>query len=258
MRADAAKPARTSSFPGGVAKIALGRAEQPPRVRLGDDRVLVTRDGAEWIALIGVGLAVKPGSKIRVHAEHADGRREQIEIAVLPKTYLSQHLKVPPGQVDLSEQDLARYKRERAHLDGVLRTFSEAPPASLSLVAPVAGPRSSSFGLERYFNGKLRNRHNGMDFAAPEGTPVLAVANGNVIDTGDYFFSGNMIILDHGQGMLSLYAHLQSIEIKLGDGVGAGQRIGSVGATGRVTGPHLHFSIYLNFVAVDPALLLPA
>ena len=241
-----------------MAKLALGRAEQPPRVRIGDDRVLVTREGDEWIALIGVGLAVKPGSKIRVHAEHADGRREQLEIAVLPKTYLSQHLKVPPGQVDLSEQDLARYKRERAHLDGVLRTFSEAPPASLSLVAPVEGPRSSSFGLERYFNGKLRNRHNGMDIAAPEGAPVLAAADGKVIDTGDYFFSGNMIILDHGQGMLSLYAHLQSIEIKQGDAVRAGQRIGAVGATGRVTGPHLHFSVYLNFVAVDPALLLPA
>ena len=241
-----------------MAKIALGRAAQPPRARIGEDRVLVTREGEEWIALVGVGLAVKPGAKIRVHAEHADGRREQLDIEVLPKTYLSQHLKVPPGQVDLSEQDLARYKRERAHLDGVLRTFSEAPPASVSLVAPVDGPRSSSFGLERYFNGKLRNRHNGMDFAAPQGTPVLAAASGKVIDTGDYFFSGNMIILDHGQGMLSLYAHLQAIEIKQGEVARAGQRIGTVGATGRVTGPHLHFSVYLNYVAVDPALLLAA
>ena len=241
-----------------MARIALGGAEQPPRVRIGDDRVLVAREGDQWVALIGVGLAVKPGAKIRVQAEHADGRREQLEIEVLPKKYLSQHLKVPPGQVDLSEQDLARYKRERAHLDGVLRTFSEAPPARLSLVAPVDGPRSSSFGLERYFNGKLRNRHNGMDIAAPEGTPVVAAASGRVIDTGDYFFSGNMIILDHGQGMLSLYAHLHSIEVKQGDAVAAGQRIGTVGATGRATGPHLHFSVYLNYVAVDPALLLPA
>jgi murein DD-endopeptidase MepM/ murein hydrolase activator NlpD len=135
--------------------------------------------------------------------------------------------------------------------------FSQPSPSSCG-VAPVEGPRSSSFGLERYFNGKLRNRHNGMDIAAPEGAPVLAAADGKVIDTGDYFFSGNMIILDHGQGMLSLYAHLQSIEIKQGDAVRAGQRIGAVGATGRVTGPHLHFSVYLNFVAVDPALLLPA
>ncbi|HEX7221038.1 MAG TPA: peptidoglycan DD-metalloendopeptidase family protein [Burkholderiales bacterium] len=249
---------RAKSFPGGVARISLGRAEQPPHVRIGDDRVLVTREGEEWIALIGVGLAVKPGAKIRVQAEHADGRRERFEIEVLPKKYLTQHLTVPPGQVDLSDQDLARYKRERAHLDGVLRTFSEAPPASLSLVAPVEGPRSSSFGLERYFNGKLRNRHNGMDIAAPAGAPVVAAARGKVIDTGDYFFSGNMIILDHGQGMLSLYAHLQSIEVQTGDAVDAGRQIGKVGATGRATGPHLHFSVYLNFVAVDPALLLAA
>ena len=241
-----------------MAKIALGPAELAPRVRIGDDPVLVAREGGEWIALVGIGLAVKPGSTIRLQAEHADGRRERFEVEVLPRKYLSQHLKVPPGQVDLSDEDLARYKRERAHLDAVLRTFSEAPPARLSLVAPVEGPRSSSFGMERYFNGKLRNRHNGMDIAAPEGAPVLAAARGRVIDTGDYFFSGNMIILDHGQGLLSLYAHLRSIEVRKDEVVDAGQRIGAVGATGRVTGPHLHFSVYLNFVAVDPALLLPA
>ena len=253
-----AKGESAAAFPGGVAKIALGRSAQPPRARLGEERVLVMREGDAWIALVGVALSVKPGSKVRVQAEHADGRHESFDVRIEPRKYLTQHLKVPPGQVDLSEQDLERYKRERAHLDGVLRTFSDAPPSSLTLVAPVDGPRSSSFGLQRYFNGKLRSQHGGMDFAAPEGAPVLAAARGKVIDVGDYFFSGNTVVLDHGQGLLSLYAHLHSVDAAPQKLVYAGQRIGAVGATGRATGPHLHFSVYLNAVSVDPALFLPA
>jgi murein DD-endopeptidase MepM/ murein hydrolase activator NlpD len=249
---------RASPVPGGVARIRLGAAAEPPRAYLGGDRVLVTREGDEWVALVGIALATRPGAKLEVEAELAGGGRERFEIAVAPKRYGSQHLTAPRAQVELSAEDLARYERERTHLEGVLRTFSESLPATLAMLQPVPGRRSSSFGLRRYFNGQPRSPHNGMDLAAPVGTPVIAANAGQVIDTGDYFFPGKTVILDHGQGLLSLYAHLSAIDAAVAEPVGAGVVIGKVGATGRVTGPHLHFSIYLNAVAVDPALFLPA
>lgn len=262
LRAEAGKrtkkAARVSAVPGGIARIALGASKQAPRVRLGDDRVLVMRDGAGWVALVGVALTSKPGTRLRVAAERAGGSEEHFDVVVEPKEYASQHLTVPPGKVDLSKEDLARYEAERDHLKAVLATFSETPPATLAMVPPVSGPRSGTFGLRRFFNGQSRQPHNGMDFAAPAGTPVVAVASGRVIDTGDYFFSGNTVVLDHGQGLLSLYAHLSAIDTAVAAVVPAGAAIGKVGATGRVTGPHLHLTVYLNKVAVDPALFLPA
>lgn len=258
-RAWAAKAPRmsaTTAVPGGVARIRLGASEQPPQVRVRGERVLLLREGSEWVAFVGIALAAKPGSRVRVQAEHAGGRHEQLEIKVVPKKYASQYLKVSPDKVDLSAEDLGRYERERTHLAGVLRTFTDAAPASLAMLQPAPGQRSSSFGLQRFFNGQARNRHGGMDIAAPEGTPVVAASAGRVIDAGDYFFQGRTVILDHGQGFLSLYAHLSAIDTAAGDVVSAGSPIGKVGATGRVTGPHLHFSVYLNAVAVDPAFFL--
>src|SRR5256885_6196355 len=205
-RAWAATLPRASAVPGGVARIGLGASEQPPRVHLGGDRVLVMRDGDEWVAFVGIALSAKPGSKLRVEAEQAGDRAERFEIAVAPKEYASQHLKVPPGQVDLSKEHLTRYERERMHLSEVLRTFTDSAPATLAMLQPAPGERSSSFGLRRYFNGRARSPHNGMDFAAPAGTPVIAANAGRVIDTGDYFFPGRTIVLDHGQGLLTLYA----------------------------------------------------
>ena len=256
-RAWAESVARTSAVPGGVARIGLGGSEAPPLAHVGSDRVLVMRHGTEWVALVGIALGAKPGAKLRVAVERVGGTHERFEIDVLPKKYASQHLNVPPGQVDLSKEDLARYERERAHLDGVLRIFTDAPPATLAMLQPAPGPRSSTFGLRRYFNGRARSPHTGMDIAAPTGTPVIAANAGRVIDTGDYFFPGRTVVLDHGQGLLSLYSHLSVIETAVAESVSAGAPIGKVGATGRVTGPHLHFSVYLNAVAVDPALFLP-
>ena len=249
---------RVSAVPGGVARVPFDGTHPAPRVRLGEGRVLVMREADAWMAYAGIALATPPGSIVKLRADRADGVAETVEIEVAPKLYAEQHLNVAPSKVDLSKEDLARHERERAHLAGVLRTFSEAPPATLALQLPVQGTRSSSFGLRRFFNGKPRSPHNGIDFAAAAGTPVVAAAAGRTIDAGDYFFAGRTVILDHGQGLLTLYAHLSEIETRVDQRVSAGDPIGKVGATGRVTGAHLHFSVYLNAAAVDPALFLPA
>ena len=198
----------------------------------------------------------RPAARCRWWSNASAGEAETLALAVRPKRYATQRLKVKPGQVDLSPEDLARFEQERAHLAEVLKTFSDSGPASLRLLPPCPGPRSSSFGLRRIFNGQPRNPHNGMDIAAPAGTPVVAAGAGEVIDVGDYFFSGQTVILDHGQGFLTLYAHLSAVDTAVNASVTAGARIGAVGATGRVTGPHLHFSVFLNRTAVDPALFL--
>lgn len=248
---------RVSAVPGGVARIAFDGAHAAPLVRLGEYRVLVMREAGTWIAHAGIALSTPPGSIVKVEARRPDGVAETVEVEVAPKAYPEQHLKVPPGKVDLSKEDLARHERERAHLATVLRTFSDAPPDTLALQPPVQGVRSSSFGLRRFFNGQPRSPHNGLDFAAAAGTPVVAAAKGRVIDAGDYFFAGKTVVVDHGQGLLTLYAHLSAIDARVDERVPAGHPIGKVGATGRVTGAHLHFSVYLNSAAVDPALFLP-
>jgi len=246
-----AHAARISAVPGGIARVVLGEQESAPVALVDGRRVLVRREGRNWIALVGVSLEAVPGSRLGL--EVADSR---FEIEVVAKKYASQHLKVPQGQVELSPEDLARYEREQAHLAGVLGAFSSPPPATLRMLPPVPGRRSATFGLRRFFNGEARRPHSGMDIAALAGTAVIAAGAGRVADTGDYLFSGRTVILDHGSGLLSLYAHLKSIDASAGQTVDAGTSIGEVGTTGRVTGPHLHFAVYLNAVAVDPALFL--
>ena len=241
--------------PGGIARVALGPAAEAPRASFNGVPVLVVKDGAQWTAVLGIALAAPPG-RANLQVQRAGQPEANISLVVKPWHYAEQRLKVAAGQVDLAKDDLARFERERAHTAQVIATFSEVPPSSMKLRQPVPGPRSSSFGLRRVFNGQARNPHSGMDIAAPQGTPVLAPAPGRVIDTGDYFFNGNTVWLDHGAGWLTMYCHLSAISVKVGDEVAAGTPIGAVGATGRATGPHLHWGVSLNRAMVDPALFL--
>ncbi|MBX3608088.1 MAG: peptidoglycan DD-metalloendopeptidase family protein [Piscinibacter sp.] len=248
-----------AAVPGGVAIVELGAGAQRPSATIGGRRVMVLSEPDRpgyWIAVVGIGLNADPKRPQMLSVRVGEGRAREIALALEPKRYAEQRLTVPRRHVDLSAQDLARYERERDHLADVSRRFTSREPATLLLVSPVDGPRSSSFGLRRIFNGEKRNPHSGMDIAAPVGAPVLAAAAGSVTDTGDYFFNGNTVIIDHGQGFLTLYCHLSAIETTVGALVEPGVQIGRVGATGRVTGAHLHFSVYLNATPVDPALFL--
>ena len=205
--------------PGGVAIISLGAAHKAPRAQFGDLPALVTGSPREWVAVVGIPLSTKPGPAV-LQVRH-DGKAEtRLPFTIKDKKYAEQRLEVPPGKVDLSPEDLARYQRERKHLAGVVESFSPEPPGSFRLVAPVDGRRSSSFGLRRVFNG-------------------------------------NTVWIDHGAGLLTMYCHLDTIGVKTGQAVAAGEPIATVGATGRVTGPHLHWSVSLNRAMVDPALFLP-
>ena len=243
------------AVPGGVVTLSLGPSSQPPLVRHAGVPVLVVGDPIEWTAVLGVPLAAKAGAdEVTVQREGAAVKRQSFAIA--PMRYAEQRLSVAPKHVELSAENLARHERERARQAEVIATFSEPLPATLRLRQPVPGPRSSSFGLRRVFNGQSRNPHSGMDIAAPVGTPVVAPLAGRVADVGDYFFNGGTVWLDHGGGLLTMYCHLSAVHVKVGDVVRAGDRIADVGATGRVTGPHLHWSVSLNRVMVDPALFL--
>ncbi|MEX8495144.1 peptidoglycan DD-metalloendopeptidase family protein [Sphaerotilus sp.] len=243
------------AVPGGVITLSLGPSNQPPQVRHAGVPVLVVGDPIEWMAVVGLPLSAQAGAdEVTVRREGAAAQRQSFVIE--PMRYAEQRLSVAPKHVELTAENLARHERERAHQAEVIATFSEPLPATLRLRQPVPGPRSSSFGLRRVFNGQSRNPHSGMDIAAPTGTPVVAPAAARVADVGDYFFNGGTVWLDHGGGLLTMYCHLSAVHVKVGDVVRAGDRIADVGATGRVTGPHLHWSVSLNRAMVDPALFL--
>jgi hypothetical protein len=219
--------------------------------------IMLIPHGDEWLAIVGIPLSQPPGVTA-IDIEGLPVPSNRLNFQVRPTHYRTQRLKVPLAQVDLSAADLQRVTGEREHLQAALATFSPQTPATLRLRAPVAGKRSSSFGLRRIFNGEARDPHGGMDIGAPLGAAVLAAADGVVIDVGDYFFNGNTVLIDHGSGLITMYCHLATVGVHPGQHLASGEPLGTVGATGRVTGPHLHFGVALNRAFVDPALFLRA
>src|SRR5579872_834321 len=186
--------------PGGILIMPIaGAADRPPVVTFDGKRAMVLRAEESWVAVVGISLATPPG-QASISWQSAEGPKTG-SFEILPKQYAVQSLTVAPGKVNLSAKDLARSQKETARIHAALATYSPQPPTTLHLLQPVPGIRSSSYGLRRVFNNESRNPHSGMDIAAPTGTTVKAAAAGEVVDTGDFFFSGNSVIVDHGQGL---------------------------------------------------------
>jgi len=248
---------RESRVPGGIAIIDLGAGDEPPgSVVFNGHGAPVLKNGASWVAVVGIPLDTAPG-KHAATLQPSRGDPRKLEFRVTAKRYEEQRLKVTNQRhVEPSKEDLERIERERKRIDAALGNFAADRVPQFVLEAPVDGRRSSSFGLRRFFNDQPRNPHTGMDIAAPTGTPILSPAPGVVTDTGDYFFNGNTVFVDHGQGVVTMYCHLSRIDVKPGDEVATGTPLGLVGATGRVTGPHLHWGVAVNRAMVDPALFL--
>jgi murein DD-endopeptidase MepM/ murein hydrolase activator NlpD len=238
--------------PGGIAIINIGNIDvAAPEVSMDGKPLLVMRRGEQWVAVAGIPLDTPPGEVI------ISANSEQTVINVAEHAYREQRLTVENKSfVNQNQEQLDRIWHERKIIDAVLASFTDSPVGGLSLTAPVPGTQSSSFGYRRFFNDEPRSPHKGMDISAPNGQPIAASRTGIIAATGNYFFNGNTVLIDHGQGFVTMYCHMSEIAVEEGQQVETGDTIGAVGSTGRVTGPHLHFGTYLNGTAVDPAIFL--
>ena len=245
---------RDARVPGGVAVISLQeKSETAPQVFSNGARAWVTRrEASNWSAVVGIALSAKPGiQKITVN-----GREETFTLR--DKKYPVQKLTLNKAMVDPPKEVQARIERESKHLAGVRSTFSERTETSADFLLPAQGRLSSRYGVARVLNGQPRSPHAGLDVAVPTGTPITAPADGVVLDADDYYFCGKTLFIDHSNGLISMHCHLSEFIAKVGESVKQGQRIALSGATGRATGPHLHWSVYLNGVSVEPELFLNA
>ncbi len=253
---NAAELPLNQAVPGGIAIIKLDETgSSAPKVSYKNRPVMVIQHQGAWHAVVGISLSSKAGEQ-----SISSGNNKKYSFMVADKAYETQHITIKDKRkVSPNEEDMKRIGREKKKITAALSHWDDTFYAnSILLDLPTEGPLSSPFGLRRYFNEQPRNPHSGIDIAAPKGTPITAPANGKVILTGDFFFNGNSVFLDHGQGLVTMYCHMDRIDVKEGEIINRGKQIGTVGMTGRVTGPHLHWSVSMNDARIDPNLIVPA
>ena len=245
-----------ASVPGGVALVDLPASEPPTRATFNGKPVMVLANGSVYTAVVGLPLATKPGTHT-LSIKNTSGKVDTQQFTVTDKTYQSQHITIKNKRmVNPEKRDMERIGREQRQIKKALASWHEQSPETLRFLLPVEGPVSSPFGLKRFFNEQARKPHSGLDLAAAEGTPIKAPASGRIADTGDFFFNGNTVLIDHGRGLVTMYCHMSRIDVEPDQQVAAGEVIGAVGKTGRVTGAHLHWGVSLNDARVDPMLFL--
>lgn len=248
---------RQDLVPGGVAWVEIGPAAEPaPRVFLGTDRVMLVRQANNWVAIVGLPLSLTPGTHSLTVIDTGD-RLSTRPFTVLAKEYGAQRITLKNQRmVDPNAADMERIGREQQSMTDIFTQWNEPPAPLLAFQLPAHGRFTGGFGRRRFFNDQERQPHNGVDIAAPRGTAVVAPADGVVVGTGEYFFNGRTVFIDHGYGLISMYNHLERIKVETGMKVARGQPIGEVGASGRATGPHLHWAVSLNNTRIDPLLFV--
>jgi murein DD-endopeptidase MepM/ murein hydrolase activator NlpD len=242
-------------IPGGIAVLDLGPSGSAlPRAEfLGSSVAVIPDKGRAW-AIVGIGLSTAPG-KHTLRIVENDSEPREIIFLVESHNYPDERISLADDKlVNPSPKNMLRIRAEsrRKRRHGELQVDHLLAE---SFVWPVGGRITSGFGLQRYFNNQPRRPHGGIDIATTKSTPIAVPANGVVLRTGNLFFDGNFVLIEHGLGLRSFYAHLDEITVSKGDVVSVGQQLGTVGATGRVTGPHLHWAIGLNGEWLDPMLL---
>lgn len=247
---------RHQAVPGGVAVIELpATGDARPQVSFRDRPVMVIAENERWFAVVGIPLSMAPGPA-SLSIDNPDGPALPLTFVIGEIDYPEQRLTIGnKRQVDPTAEDLERIAGDRREMNRAFRSW-DREPVDTAFHLPAIGPRSSAFGLKRFFNEQPRSPHSGVDIAAPDKSAVVAPAAGVVVATGDYFFNGNTVLIHHGQGLVTMYCHLSEIDVQDGDRLDAGDLIGKIGQTGRVTGPHLHWSLSLNQVRVNPELFL--
>jgi hypothetical protein len=216
--------------------------------------------GGGHAALVGFDIDTKPGARpwrVAVLEPGLEPRSLPGRVVVRSRYFAVQRLTVPSKMADLDPETEQRAIAEGERLQTLYRTITPERLWRGAFTRPVAGTEpAEGFGARRIINGKPRAPHGGADYAAPRGTPVVAVNSGRVALVGDYFFPGRLVALDHGLGLYTLYFHLDTVAVGEGERVGRGHLLGTVGSTGRATGPHLHFGAQLAGARIDPAVLL--
>jgi murein DD-endopeptidase MepM/ murein hydrolase activator NlpD len=233
---------------------------RPAAVRVFDREIPLVPilDGAAWSGLIGIDLETAPGTyPVQVAAESADARplTATYPLAVAARQFPTRRLRVAPAYVEPPAAEVKRIAADAARLDALFRTTT-GPSLPGRFEAPIAAAPQDTFGARSIFNGQSRSPHAGVDFRAPSGTPIASPAAAVVVLADDLFFTGRTVALDHGLGLISVLAHMSKIAVRVGDAVQPGDVVGEVGATGRATGPHLHWSVRLNGARVDPMSLM--
>jgi murein DD-endopeptidase MepM/ murein hydrolase activator NlpD len=237
---------------GGLARVAVDGAE--PSGTFDGTPLAFFRSGAEWIALVGIDLDRKPG-RYPIHVT-SGGSASHRDLVVRERRFPVERLTVPRKYTELDAATLRRARREQQLLDSLWARLDGERLWRGEFVMPADGPAGSPFGLRRFFNGEPRSPHAGVDFRAPAGAAVLAANRGRVTLAKSLFFTGNTIVLDHGLGLFTIYVHLSKMSVAEGAMVDKAAEIGKVGATGRATGPHLHFAVRVGEARVDPMALL--
>jgi murein DD-endopeptidase MepM/ murein hydrolase activator NlpD len=246
--------------PGELVLLKVKTPANTPSVRvhgMGRDFPAFSESPTEWRALVGIDLDVKPASyDIAVEAGQSAAEQAIYRVVVAPKKFATRELTVDPAFVNPSADAQVRIQTDAERLNLVWASSSPVRLWSGNFVRPVAAAANSAFGTRSVFNGEPRNPHGGADFSSLAGTPVVSPNAGRIVIAADLYFTGNTVVIDHGLGLFSLFAHLQSMDVKEGDTVITGLVVGKVGATGRVTGPHLHWTVRVNDARVDPMSLL--